>query len=54
MRAIGFHEMFSFMVIPFIIFVYIDIAGLLILVFSPIVWLGIFLIFLYGKLMPAI
>jgi len=54
MRAIGFHEMFSFMIIPFIIFVYIDIAGLLILVFSPIVWLGIFLIFLYGKLMPAI
>ena len=54
MRAIGFHEMFAFMVIPFILFSYIGIAGLLILVFFPVVWLGIFLILLYGTLMPVI
>ncbi|KYK25379.1 hypothetical protein AYK24_04970 [Thermoplasmatales archaeon SG8-52-4] len=54
MRAIGFHEMFTFMVIPFILFGYIGIIGLLILVFLPIVWLGIFLILLYGRLMPVI
>ena len=54
MRAIGFHEMFTFMVIPFILFGYIGIFGLLILVFLPVVWLGIFLILLYGRLMPVI
>ena len=54
MRAIGFHEMFAFMVVPFILFSYIGIVGLLILVFFPVVWLGIFLILLYGKLMPVI
>lgn len=54
MRAIGFHEMFAFMVLPFILFSYIGIVGLLILVFLPVVWLGIFLILLYGKLMPVI
>jgi len=54
MRAIGFHEMFAFMVVPFILFSYIGIVGLLTLVFFPIVWLGIFLILLYGKLMPVI
>jgi len=54
MRAIGFHEMFAFMVVPFILFSYIGIVGLLILVFLPVVWLGIFLILLYGKLMPEI
>jgi 4-hydroxybenzoate polyprenyltransferase len=54
MRAIGLHEMFAFMVIPFILFAYIGVVGLLILVFLPIVWLGIFLILLYGKLMPEI
>jgi 4-hydroxybenzoate polyprenyltransferase len=54
MRAIGFHEMFTFMVIPFILFGYIGIIGLLILVFLPVVWLGIFLVLLYGRLMPVI
>jgi hypothetical protein len=54
MRAIGFHEMFAFMVIPFILFSYIGIIGLLILVFFPVVWLGVFLIVIYGKLMPEI
>jgi len=54
MRAIAFHEMFAFMVVPFILFSYIGIIGLLILVFFPVVWLGIFLILLYGKLMPVI
>lgn len=54
MRAIGFHEMFAFMVIPFILFAYIDIVGLLILIFLPVVWLSVFLILLYGKLMPEI
>lgn len=54
MRAIGFHEMFTFMVIPFILFEYIGIIGLLILVFLPVIWLGVFLILLYGRLMPQI
>lgn len=54
MRSIGFHEMFTFMVIPFVLFGYIGIIGLLILVFLPVIWLGIFLIFLYGRLMPLI
>ena len=54
MRAIGFHEMFTFMVLPFILFGYIGIFGLLILVFLPVVWLGVFLILLYGRLMPVI
>ena len=54
MRAIGFHEMFAFMVVPFILFSYIGIFGLLIFVFLPVVWLGVFLILLYGKLMPVI
>jgi len=54
MRAIGFHEMFAFIVVPFILFSYIGIVGLLVLVFLPVVWLGIFLILLYGKLMPVI
>jgi len=54
MRAIGFHEMFAFMLVPFIIFSYIGVVGLLILVFLPVVWLGVFLILLYGKLMPVI
>jgi len=54
MRAIGFHEMFAFMVVPFILFNYIAIIGLLVLVFLPVIWLGVFLILLYGKLMPEI
>jgi 4-hydroxybenzoate polyprenyltransferase len=54
MRAIGFHEMFAFMVVPFILFSYIGFVGALILVFLPVVWLGVFLILLYGKLMPEI
>jgi 4-hydroxybenzoate polyprenyltransferase len=54
MRAIGFHEMFAFMVVPFILFNYIGMIGLLILVLLPVIWLGVFLILLYGKLMPEI
>lgn len=53
-RAIGFHEMFAFIVVPFILFGYIHVVGLLILVFLPVVWLGVFLLLLYGKLMPVI
>ena len=54
MRAIGFHEMFSFMVIPFILFGYIGYEATILLLFLPVTWLGIFLIFIYGKLMPEI
>ena len=54
MRVIGFHEMFAFMVVPFILFSYIGMIGLLVLVFLPVIWLGVFLILLYGKLMPEI
>jgi 4-hydroxybenzoate polyprenyltransferase len=54
MRAIGFHEMFTFMVIPFILFSYTGIGGMLFLIFFPVIWLGVFLIILYGRLMPII
>lgn len=54
MRFIGFHEMFAFMVIPFLLFGFIGIGATLFLVFFPIIWLGVFLIIMYGKLMPAI
>ena len=54
MRAIGFHEMFAFMVIPFILFGIIGPVAALFLVVFPAIWLGVFLIIIYGKLMPAI
>ncbi|KON27455.1 hypothetical protein AC481_04810 [miscellaneous Crenarchaeota group archaeon SMTZ-80] len=54
MRAIGFHEMFAFMVIPFLLLGYIGYISALFLVFFPAVWLGIFLKIMYGRLMPTI
>jgi 4-hydroxybenzoate polyprenyltransferase len=54
MRAIGFHEMFAFMVIPFLLLGYIGYISALFLVLFPAVWLGIFLKIMYGKFMPAI
>jgi 4-hydroxybenzoate polyprenyltransferase len=53
-RAIGFHEMFAFMVIPFLLLGYIGYISALFLVFFPVVWLGIFLKIMYGRLMPTI
>lgn len=53
-RAIGFHEMFAFMVVPFIIMGFIGPIATIFLVIFPVVWLGVFLIIMYGRLMPAI
>lgn len=54
MRAIGFHEMFSFMVIPFLLLGYIGYEAAILLIFLPIIWLGVFLKLIYGRLMPEI
>ena len=54
MRVIGFHEMFAFMVIPFLLLGYIGYIFALFLVFFPAIWLGIFLKIMYGRFMPAI
>lgn len=54
LRAIGFHEMFAFMVIPFLLLGYIGYIPALFLIFFPAVWLGIFLKIMYGRLMPVI
>jgi len=54
MRAIGFHEMFAFMVIPFMLYGLIGTLATLFLVIFPAIWLGIFLIIMYDRLMPAI
>jgi len=54
MRFIGFHEMFAFMVIPFLLYGLIGFLATVVLIFLPIVWLGIFLIVIYGKLIPEI
>ena len=54
MRAIGFHEMFAFMVIPFMLYGLIGAIATLFLVIFPAIWLGVFLIIMYGRLMPAI
>jgi 4-hydroxybenzoate polyprenyltransferase len=54
MRAIGFHEIFAFMVIPFLLLGYIGYEGAVILIFLPVIWLGVFLVIMYGRLMPAI
>ena len=54
MQAIGFHEMFVFMTIPFILFSLIGYLATIFLVIFPVLWLGVFLIIMYGRLMPAI
>jgi len=54
MRAIGFHEMFAFMVVPFILFGIIGSIATIFLVVFPVLWLGVFLIIMYGRLMPTI
>lgn len=54
MRAIGLHEMFAFMAIPFLLLGFIGYVAMFILVVLPVVWLGVFLVIMYGKLMPAI
>lgn len=54
MRAIGFHEMFTFMVIPLLLTSLIGYMAALFLIIFPVVWLGLFLIIMYGRLMPAI
>ena len=54
MRYIGFHEMFAFMGIPFLLFPFIGLILTLFLVILPVLWLGVFLIVIYGKLMPEI
>jgi 4-hydroxybenzoate polyprenyltransferase len=54
MRTIGFHEMFSFMVIPFLLFHYIDIVAFFTLLFLPVLWLAVFLLIIYGRFLPLI
>jgi len=54
MRAIGFHEMFTFMIIPILLTGFIGYMAAAFLVVFPVIWLGVFLIILYGRLMPAI
>jgi hypothetical protein len=54
MRTIGFHEIFAFMVIPFLLLDYIGYEATLVLIFLPVIWLGVFLVIMYGRLMPAI
>jgi len=54
MRAIGFHEMFIFMTIPIILYSFIGYVATLFLLVLPVLWLGIFLLIIYDKLMPEI
>lgn len=54
MRTIGFHEMFAFMVVPLLLFYFIDLTAFFTLLFLPALWLGIFLLILYGRLLPVI
>ncbi len=54
MRAIGFHEMFTFMIIPLLLVEFIGYAAATFLVVFPVIWLGVFLLALYGRLMPTI
>jgi hypothetical protein len=54
MRAIGFHEMFTFMIIPILLTGFIGYVAAAFLVVFPIIWLGVFLMILYGRLMPTI
>lgn len=53
-RAIGFHEMFAFMVVPFMLYTFIGPLATIFLLVFPVLWLGVFLIILYGRLMPGI
>ncbi|MBN2065590.1 MAG: UbiA family prenyltransferase [Candidatus Thermoplasmatota archaeon] len=54
MRAIGFHEMFAFLVVPVLLFSFIGSVAAIFLLIFPVIWLGVFLILMYGRLMPAI
>jgi len=54
MRAIGFHEMFIFMTIPIILYGFIGYVATLFLLVLPVLWLGVFLVIMYGRLMPEI
>ncbi|HUT00668.1 MAG TPA: UbiA family prenyltransferase [Candidatus Thermoplasmatota archaeon] len=54
MRAIGFHEMFTFMIIPILLTGFIGYIAAGFLIAFPVIWLGVFLVTLYGRLMPAI
>jgi len=54
MRTIGFHEMITFMVIPILLIGLIGNTAAAFLVVFPVLWLGVFLIALYGRLMPTI
>ena len=54
MRMIGFHEMFAFFVVPMVLFEFVGFFGMLFLVIFPVVWLGVFLWFMYGRMMPVI
>jgi 4-hydroxybenzoate polyprenyltransferase len=54
MRTIGFHEMFSFMVVPFLLFHYIGLITFITLIFLPALWLAIFLLIIYRRLLPLI
>jgi 4-hydroxybenzoate polyprenyltransferase len=53
-RAIGFHEMFAFMVVPLMLYGFIGPLATIFLLVFPIIWLGVFLIIMYGRLMPGI
>ena len=54
MRYIGFHEIFTFIVIPFLLLEYIGFGSAIVLIFLPVIWLVIFLTVMYGRLMPTI
>ncbi len=54
MRAIGFHEMFAFMVVPIILFGLIGWQAALFLGVFPVIWLGVFLVIIYGRIMPTV
>ncbi len=54
MRTIGFHEMLTFMIIPILLIGFIGNVAAIFLVVFPVLWLGVFLMILYGRLMPVI
>jgi len=54
MRAIGFHEIFTFMVVSILLYGIIGPVATIFLLIFPIFWLGVFLIIIYGRLMPAV
>jgi len=53
-RAIGFHEMFAFMIVPILLFEYIGLEAAIFLSVLPVIWLGVWLKIIYGKFMPEI